>query len=257
MHGRVASPRRGPVPPAAACRRPAAARDERGFTLIELLVSATVGTLVLLAVFGLLDVSFKHYARIDDRVDAVQRGRQAMETITQQLRAQVCLGPSQPAVVKGDDEQVWFVADLGDESFDPQQHRLIYTPASGSTPGYMTEQIFNDPNAAAGATPDRTRWLIDGIVQEKDSNGNSIPVFRYYAFTPDPVTPDLLQATPLITDDPNSTAPNNGARTVKMAVGFTVKPRHRQPDTVAANFDNYVYIRTADPTDPQRSPLCL
>jgi hypothetical protein len=85
----------------------------------------------------------------------------------------------------------------------------------------------------------------------------STPVFRYYGFTPDPVAPDRLQTTPL---DPNplSTAPNASARTVKIAVSFVAVPTSGQGGRlVDTTFENYVYVRTSDPNDPEHSPQCI
>ena len=52
----------------------------------------TVGLIVLLAAFLLLDRAHGASNEIADRQDAVQRGRQAMELLTRQIRSQVCLG---------------------------------------------------------------------------------------------------------------------------------------------------------------------
>ena len=41
----------------------------------------------------LLDRSFTASGQIADRQDALQRGRQAMELMTRQLRSQVCVRP--------------------------------------------------------------------------------------------------------------------------------------------------------------------
>ena len=86
------------------------ASDERGFTIIELMVAMSVGMVVLLAAFMLLDRSFTASGQIADRQEALQRGRQAMELITRQLRSQVCVvvPPAttfSPPVVDGQDNQ--------------------------------------------------------------------------------------------------------------------------------------------------------
>src|SRR3712207_7250761 len=51
----------------------------------------SVGMLVLLALFGLLDVSMPATRRVTDRVDSQQRGRVALEQLVVGLRAATCV----------------------------------------------------------------------------------------------------------------------------------------------------------------------
>jgi prepilin-type N-terminal cleavage/methylation domain-containing protein len=234
--------------------------DEGGFTLTELLVAMVIGTIVLLVVFDLLDVSAKHYGKVDDRVDVIARGRQAMENITQEIRSQVCLGTGKPALKAGSDSSMQFVADLGDENFKPELRTLTYVPAAGGAQGFIRE----DSNLGIGAPPNTTfpaqtstRHLVDNVTQTKAANGTPVPIFKYYSFTPNPATPTQLQTTPLDTDPLTTASPNNAARTVRIEVAFRVLPNHAQNSSVGSDFLNYVYVRTADVTDPSRSPQCL
>ena len=94
---------------------PARLRDERGFTLIELLVAMVIGMIVLIAAFMVLDRTISASGQVADRSEALQRGRQAMELITRQLRSQVCVGTTKP-IVSGTDTSVSFYADLSDGS---------------------------------------------------------------------------------------------------------------------------------------------
>ena len=75
--------------PIAAIRR-RLAREETGFTLVELLAAISIGTVITLAAFGLLDASVKAFKKSDDRVDVTQRGRGAMDLLSQKLRSQTC-----------------------------------------------------------------------------------------------------------------------------------------------------------------------
>ena len=65
---------------------------------------------------GMVDVSQRASSRVEARVDSTQRGRVAMEQVTQRLRSQVCLGSASP-IVSATDTDVTFFADLGDEQF--------------------------------------------------------------------------------------------------------------------------------------------
>lgn len=221
------------------------ATGERGFTLVELLVTISVGMVVLFAVFGLLDVSLRASSRVQDRTDVVQRGRNAMEQITQELRSQTCLGSGYPALTQADSNSMTFYADLGDETFTPQKRTLTYSA------GTIVERLYpmtggTLPNVTFAATPSRTRTLITNIAPVSGT-----PVFRYYKFTlTDPITPSVLMTTPLSAADL--------ANTVRIAVSFVAQPlQGTANNSVSTTFENYVYVRTSDPTDPQRSPACL
>lgn len=226
-----------------AARREAAGDD--GFTLVELLVTISVGIVVLIAVFGLVDVSLRASSRVEDRTEVVQRGRAAMEQVTQQLRSQTCLGPGYPALTQADDNSMTFYADLGDDTFTPQRRTLTY---SGNS---IVERLYPStggtlPNLTWSSTPSRTRTIITNIVPVSGT-----PVFRYYKFTQtDPITPSVLMTTPLSAADL--------ANSVRIAASFVVQPtRGAQNNAVSTTFENYVYVRTSDPNDPERSPACL
>jgi Tfp pilus assembly protein PilW len=232
-------------------------RGEAGYSLTELVVTMAVGTVVLMAIFLIIDTLWVQTARVQDRVDNTQRGRQAMENITQSLRSQVCLGAGIPAISQADNDSITYYADLGDENFSPDKYRLVYDP--NTTGGTITEYFYpgsgTPPNVIFPNNPTRQRTLITNATRYTDpSNGQVVPVFRYYAFTPQPVTPNQLQATPL-DGNPSSTAANAAAKTVKVSVSFTANPA-RQTNRTKSLFQNYVYVRTSDPTDPDHSPQC-
>ena len=217
-------------------------RDERGMTLIEMLVTVSLGMIVLLALMDIADVSIRASARVEDRVEVSQRGRIAMDQIAQQIRSQVCLGPGFPAVTQGDDNSVTFYSQLGDENSVPQQRRLVYAN------GTITEQTFvgsgTPPNMNFPNTPTRLRDIISNV-----SLMGTTPVFRYYAFTTtDPPTPTELLPTPLSDTDM--------ARTVKIGVSFVVSPLKARNSEVQSVFQDDVYSRKSDPSQPQQSPKC-
>ena len=71
-------------------RRRIRSSDERGFTLIEMLVAMSIGVVSARRVHAARPL-VHHVASIADRQDGLQRGRQAMELMTRQLRSQVCV----------------------------------------------------------------------------------------------------------------------------------------------------------------------
>ena len=56
------------------------------------MVAAIVGIVIVGVAFGLLDAVVRTTATSDTRIDVAQRGRLAIDTITQRLRSQVCGG---------------------------------------------------------------------------------------------------------------------------------------------------------------------
>ena len=248
-------------------------RGEGGFSLIELLVTVSLGMIVLLATGSLLDASGRASAGVQDRVDAVQRGRTAIEAITQRLRSQVCLSSNLPAIAVGDANEMWFYTDLGDHSttaFAPEARKLRYVAGGAGLNGtivedvYDTVQIRTTPDltrdATFGQTPSRTRTIIADVdlaedTDDRDGDGNLTeirPLFEYYRFLGvDPATPNDRLVAPLTTAQ--------AARVVRVVVSFDARPT-RSPSTrtkLDTRTETDVFVRTADPTDPDNSPSCL
>ena len=105
-------------------------RCQRGFTLIEMVVACFTGMIVLLALLNLLDSAQTASSRTIARVDGTQRGRVAMEQVTQRLRSQICLGAALPLITTDaasptDANSITFYSDLGNGSdFLPEKRRL-------------------------------------------------------------------------------------------------------------------------------------
>jgi hypothetical protein len=224
------------------CRIRARLRDESGITLIEMLVTISLGMIVFLALMDIADVSMRASARVEDRVEVSQRGRIAMDQIAQQLHSQVCLGPGLPAITEADDDSVTFYSQLGDENSVPQRRRLVHAN------GTIAEQVFvgagTPPNMTFPNNPSRARDLITNVTPVTGR-----PVFRYFAFTTDdPPTPTELLPTPLSAADM--------ARTVRMGIAFVVSPLKARNSEVQSTFEDEIYSRKSDPTQPQQSPKC-
>ena len=223
--------------------------EQSGFSLVELLVASSVGVGVLLAAFTLSTAFLHAQTRVSDRSESIARGRTAMEQIVQQLRSQVCLGPGYPAITYGDNSRITFYGDLSNATFTPQQRDLTY--ASGT----LTEQVY--PGTPTGAqppfsfarSPSRTRVVLDRM-QLRRERGVDVPFFRFYSFDGnDPIRPSRLLATPL--------SANDAQRVVQVSVSYAALPSRGGSGTLAEPFTANVYVRTADPTDPDHSPLCI
>lgn len=206
--------------------------SEGGFTLIELLVAMSVGMVVLLAVFAVFDSTLTASARVEDRTEAVQRGRTAMEQITQRLRSQACPNATTPAIEAGTDDAVTLYTDIGGAVFAPRRTQLSFSPAAN---GSLVQTL---------STPSETRLVLTNV-----SRMLGFPVFRYYAFAGDGTVSQIPLATPLAAAD--------RGRVVKIAVSF-VSRATRTPTATDQElaFQNSVYVRTADPSNPGNGPLC-
>lgn len=228
--------------------------DQTAMTVIELLVGMSIGLIVIMATFAVIERATTLQAEIGDRQDAVQRGRLAMEQITRQLRSQVCLGESAEPISYGDDNTVTFYADLSDGTQNVQQRTLTYVPASGATPGNLREDVREGagvyPDLTFPTDPDKTTVLLNGVEQAQDGS-TPMPVFRYYAFEVGSPTGDMeLLPTPLSASD--------ASRTVMVRIAFTAMPERPKPRRIdSTTLIDDVYVRLADPTRPLEGPRCL
>jgi prepilin-type N-terminal cleavage/methylation domain-containing protein len=220
-------------------------RSEAGYTLVELLVAMGIGLVVVTGAFTLIGAAFPLASRTQERVDATQRGRVALDQMLTQLRSQVCIGSTQPPIYDARDDSVTFHASLGNESSAPQRRTLTF---SGGT---VTEQIVQgtgtNPAWTFTGTP-TVRAVATGLAQ----NGTT-PVFRYYAYT----TAAPYEPTRLL--DPVGTASLTAAelaQVVRVDVAFLSKPQQAGARAQPVAFQGYVQTRTADPMSPASGPNC-
>jgi prepilin-type N-terminal cleavage/methylation domain-containing protein len=224
-------------------------RDERGFTLVEVVVSLFIGTIVVLAAFMVLDASGQLAKKAQDRVDAAQRGRQAMEIIGSELRSQVCLPGAIPPVVTGaKPDDLTFYSNLGDENNPPQRRRLFI---QGNA---LIEQMWQGTYSGAGttltvnwpATVTRQRTLLQPIAQV-----GTTAYFSYWGF--DANLPATIN-TPLTVVPLNAT---DAGKVVQVDVSFSAEPsKGKATSAVDSIFQQSVFFRTADPMDPGKGPKC-
>ena len=225
-------------------------RSERGFTLIELLVATLLSGIVITAAISVMEGSVRASNEAVNRMDGLQKGRLALEEITQRLRAQVCPDNVTPAIVDATASSMSFFTELsaaaanGQPVFAPEGRRITF----GSNK--ITEEVWNtlaNPYAntfLAGHPPTTTRVVSDQIHPH-----GANPYFRYFTFVNDPATPSLELVPPISTADK--------ALIVKIEVAFDSRPTGAlQANNVDTSFQSDVFVRTADPTDPEHSPLC-
>jgi prepilin-type N-terminal cleavage/methylation domain-containing protein len=225
-------------------------RSQRGVTLPELMIAMMIGLMTGLAAYAVIDTSVKQTNAIAGRVNATQRGRLVMDTMTRQLRSQVCFSPVIPALIDASDDKVTFYADLSDGSRPLEKRELAYTAATKR----ITERVW----AGVAGTPithptvTSNRVLLDDVVKRVlKPSGTILPTFRYYAYnTLVPPRPTVLLATPLSTTDL--------ARVAKIDIGFnTLPPASKSTPSSSMTLQNEVYVRVANPNDPAPTPTCV
>jgi prepilin-type N-terminal cleavage/methylation domain-containing protein len=247
------------VPVTALLRRARARlREERGFALTEMLVASLIGTILLLVVFDLVDASQEASSRVEARVDGTQRGRVAVEQVMQRLRSQTCVQlddgngswSQEPPIVSGDNDSVSFYSDLGDGSdYLPEVRRISVVGND------LVEQVSEGVEATNGwrfPSPTSEHIVLDGVRPVKDSGGNALPYFRYYAYDAGTLAqPTVLLNTPLSDADTD--------RVVKVELAFKAQPAGARDEMSDTNFVNSVITRFANPTSAdtaKRGPLC-
>jgi len=226
-------------------------RDEGGFTLVELLTAISIGLIILFAAFAVLDRTISASGQIADRSEALQRGRQAMQLITRQIRSQVCVGTATP-IVSGTDTSISFYADLTDGTpANPiKQRTLSYSVATDTITETVTPSTGTYPTltfAGPTSTP-----LLTKVKQILESDGTTLrPIFRYYGYQTGTTNGTLVQlSAPLSATDLK--------RVALIKVGFrsfAVRPISNNNDSTVLEDD--VYTRTAVPTQLQGAPECL
>ncbi len=221
-------------------------RRQDGFTLVEMLTSLMIGGLLMVIAFGLMSFTMKRTGEVAGRVEATQKGRAAMDTLTQHLRSQVCLNSTTPPIWIGEANSVSVFTDLTDTSADlpPERHVMTYDPVKRT----LTEYDYKGTRIGSGvtydATPKHTRLLATNVVPRDAAT----PIFRYYAYdTSTPPRPVAQLTTPLSAKD--------RARTVRMEINFRVLPPSAKAGATASRADmlmhDDVYVRAADPDDPR------
>ncbi len=222
-------------------------RREDGHTLPELLTALMMATTILLATFALLDHVLNRTAETQARVEATQKGRQAMDTMTRAIRSSVCLSATAPAITAASGTSMTYYSDLGDGTKPPEKHVLTYNP----TTKRLTQAIYPGtgmpPATTFSATASQNRQLAENV--ELDG---TTPMFRFYAFnTATPPTAALALANPVAAADLG--------RIARVSITYAARGgglRTPAAKRVASTFTDDVYFRSADPNDPAPYPTC-
>jgi prepilin-type N-terminal cleavage/methylation domain-containing protein len=244
-------------------------RREDGFTLPELLVTLLIAVIVSFAAFSLIEFSMKRTAEVDRRVDATQRGRGIMDTVTRELRSQVCLDHNTAAMATrgGDitnDSNATFYADFTDGTDQTKPpadlHRLSYDAATKRITDmtYKTswDKSTNPWTAVAPAAPTSTRVIASEVVQD-----GATPIFTYWAYDTAAIPSPSVQLLPA---GAGGLALADLARVARIDITFRALPTHKDPRVDpdpnkprgSVVMQDQVYVRAADPNDDAPTPSC-
>lgn len=222
-------------------------RDEAGMTVMEVLTAATVGLIVLGAMFALLDSTVRGNANVMRKTDAMQRGRLAMDVLTQELRSQVCLSNlAGSAVIAGATaDQVEFYSDFseGDGTVPPTKRRLAFDPVTGDirTSIYTTDVL--EPRATDFRTvPSQIHMRLENAALQR-AGGVDVPFLRYYAYrwVGNPPRPEATE--PL--EPPLDV--NEARRVARIDVNFVAQPTGVEDRKKGVDLSDQIMARHSDP----------
>ena len=216
---------------------------------------------VLLAAFSLVDMAMSAQADNENRIDATQRGRQAMEQVTRGLRSQLCPSAGGAPIEVAEGNRVKFYSSLVSDqngSVQLQKRVLTYEPVAGPTRGRLVERVyFNKGTEAAPVwndtpandVPDRTHVIADHISPVNATT----PVFRYWRY--DPAVAAGSPASLIAVAAPVAAA--DLPVVVQVQVAFDAwSVGRRSADRVRVPLDSRVQARATTADDPTLAGRC-
>ena len=216
--------------------------DEAGFTIVELLTAMVVGLAVLGAAFALVGRASALQSRTQDRVDAHQRGRAAMEAMVTELRSGTCVttadgtpyAPIVPGAGNGDGSdgnRVVFYANTAGPNALPQR-RELWCDANAHQIWEDVYQLQSPASDASGRKglvvlsplPARqSRRLVLDNAYPRDA---SKPIFTYWSYrlTKTSTTPSYTASDELAQLPAPIAATADALRVVQVRMAIRVRP---------------------------------
>jgi prepilin-type N-terminal cleavage/methylation domain-containing protein len=234
-------------------------RGDGGFTITELLIAMAIGLILSAAGASILVMTMKRAREVDQRVDTTQRGRLLMDTLTRDLRSQICMTTDVPPVRSSSrgvvggryKESVDFYTDLTDgrSNSNPELRTLLYDETART----VIEEVRvassgTVPNLVYPVNPTSSKVIATDV-----SRDGTIPMFRFFSFTA-PVA-NVIATPTLELTSPLSAA--NIKTVAKVGISFRTVPLGGKSTTrITSVFTDDVYVRAADPNDPAPIPTC-
>ena len=214
-------------------------RDERGFTLIELLVAMGAATIVAAATFAILIVSVHLGSNYTDRVDANQQGRLSMQRLVQELNSSCVAATTAPVLAGSDSTHLNFYSSQTDDpTILPNELKVTYAAASGTTPGTLVQQTYANTGSAGSwsFTGAAANFTLLADAAQATVNSSTQAVFTYYGYNSDGTVKSSAFATPLSSSD--------AANTAVVLIQFKALPADNWAATNrGANFSDEVVLR--------------
>jgi len=230
-------------------------RQEEGFTVMEVLIATLVGFVVLAAAMGLLESTVRLNTGVMGKTDAMQRGRLAMDKITQQLRSQVCLDLDNAAIPQGaTNTSVTFYADFSsaDGKKPPQKRTLTFDSTKRSiTASIFKTAVLKPLPTSYPATPYAIDPVLENVGLAKNSAGVDLPFLTYYAYQTVNGHPEPTQ---LLTTPLSKAA---AARVARIDINYSVRPTGANNDKQAVSVSDQIVARHADPNLSVPDPACV
>jgi prepilin-type N-terminal cleavage/methylation domain-containing protein len=227
-------------------------RDEAGFSLIELMAAMAIGGIVLTAVMTIFINGLRGATEVQDRVDAQQRGRLAMDRATTLLSSQVCLSSATPPIAPGSTaNDVTFYGDLNGASDTPTKYELIYDPVAHTLTEKSWTGIGKLPAAVTfAAAPTKTNQVATDVYPD-----GANPIFSFYRFEADGT---INLNTPIaLTGAGSSLAATDADDIVEVGVRFRIAPsRKAQSDPRSTTITGQALAGSANPASPSAGPNC-
>jgi hypothetical protein len=248
-------------------------RDETGTTLMEVLTAITVGFVILAAIFTMLESTVRLNTGVMSKTDAMQRGRLAMDVITQELRSQVCLNNlNNPAILDGATENsVTFYSDFSeaDGMKPPEKRTLTFDPGTGDITTTIYEATVPEPNdrddfAVAGENVRLENAALQAIPDGADADDlpdGTLPFLRYYAYE-DVDSGGIVHPEPTLELVPaaGGTAGLNvaeAARVARIEIAFTSRPTGATDSDKGVDLTDQIVARHSDPNLSVPDPKCV
>lgn len=238
--------------------------EDDGFSLIELLTAMVIGGVVLAALMSVVQRAVSSTTQTSDRVEALQRGRQAMDRVTTLLNSQMCLVKKSdvtttgtPPIIVGDANQIVFYASLGTVDAVPSIYRLTYDTGTKR----LTEERYAPNTQGVDPTypgypnaPTVKRVIGTNLLPD---NTKSTGLFAYYQFitTEGPTLGMVDENAPL--GMPLNDA--SKAAAVRVTVGFATQPEHTGGTVVdkrGTRLQGVGLVGSANPGEPTKGVNC-
>jgi prepilin-type N-terminal cleavage/methylation domain-containing protein len=154
--------------------------SERGFTLVELLATMLAGSVVMLAVMAILDLTLHQTTRTYSYVSATQRARVTTETLENELHSSCIAAGETPIQSGSSDTSITFISQYGNAANVTPVLRTIAFSSAAQT---LTESDYavsggSAPNWTFNTDPYVTRTLLTNVSQQT----GGLPVFQYFAY---------------------------------------------------------------------------